>query len=36
MYEVKSSSLIRVLGWDNSYKTLIEISLVIILYLFYM
>ena len=29
----KSSFLIRILRWDNSYKTLIEISLPIILYL---
>ena len=33
--EIKSSPLIGVLGWDGSYRTSIEISLPIILYLYF-
>ena len=33
--EVKNLHLIRVLGWDNFYRTSIKIHLPIILYLFY-
>ena len=36
MNKAQSSQLIRVLRWDNFYKILIEISLLIILYLSYM